>query len=190
MMRLQSQGLNSHNTNMSFKPHVGDSTSVTFFGIPHELGDDAANKYISQYGQIVYHFRHKKSYNKHVIFTGRRIYRINLTKPIPKHVYIAGHRCNTMYTNQDQDLAQQQQEEAVEAEKKQREAEEMREGRRIYRMNVTQPIPKHVHIAGHRCSTMYTNQDQERAQQQQEEAVEAEKKRQEAEEMRERAHKI
>ena len=127
MMKLQTQGLNSHNTNMSFKPDVGDSTSVTFFGIPHELGDEVANKYISKYGQIVYHFRHKKRYDKHVIFTGRRIYRINLTKPIPKHVFIAGHRCNTVYTNQDQDLAQQQQEEAVEAEKKQREAEEMRQ---------------------------------------------------------------
>ena len=82
---------------------------------------------VGEYGQIVYHFTHKKRFDKHVIFTGRRIDRMNVTQPIPKHVYIAGHRCSTMYTNQDQERAQQQQEEAVEAEKKRQEAEEMRE---------------------------------------------------------------
>ena len=80
-------------------------TTVSLFNIPLEMPDADVSNYISRYGKVVKFYRSKKTFLGKSLFTDTRVYFLELVKPIPKSLNIGGRPVRTVYTGQDQAMA-------------------------------------------------------------------------------------
>ena len=56
---LMQKGLNTHNTHMNFSPDVPVATTITLYGLPHEINDEVVDEALATFGVVVSKFRHK-----------------------------------------------------------------------------------------------------------------------------------
>ena len=123
---IQTNGINTHNTHLTFTPDIPLVTTVSLWGIPIKMPPEQMNEHLQRYGEVKSSYQSRKNVAGNNILTGVRVYSIILKHPIPRNLQVGGMNIRTKYTGQDRHIQQ-------ERDKRQTERQKYEEERQIQR---------------------------------------------------------
>ena len=104
---IQTNGINTHNTLLTFTPDIPLVTTVSLWGIPIKMPEDQMNEHLQRYGEVKSSYQPRKNVAGNNILTGVRVYSIILKHPIPRNLQVGGMNIWTKYTGQDRHIQQE-----------------------------------------------------------------------------------
>ena len=123
---IQTNGINTHNTHLTFTPDIPLVTTVSLWGIPIKMPEEQMNEHLQRYGEVKSSYQSRKNVAGNNILTGVRVYSIILKYPIPRNLQAGGLNIRTKYTGQDRHIQQ-------ERDKRQSERQKYEEERQVKR---------------------------------------------------------